>query len=134
MRTLTRLAFVLSLSALLQLSGCGGVGVDTPASNGAADVDAPVSNGAGPTNVVELSWTPPTKHTDGTPLLDLGGYKIYIRSGEGSYTELIDLPNPELTTYVVDNLAPGTYFFYIAAYDSVGLPSDASNAVSKTIK
>jgi hypothetical protein len=82
---------------------------------------------------VELSWTPPTKHTDGTPLLDLGGYKIYFRPAEGTYTELIDLPNPALTTYVAENLAPGTYYFYIAAYDSAGVPSDGSNAVSKTI-
>ena len=134
MRTLTRLAFVLSLSALLQLSGCGGVGVNAPASNGAAGVDAPVSNGAGPTNVAKLSWTRPTRNTDGTPLLDLSGYKIYIGPAGGSYTELIDLPNPELTTYVAENLAPGTYYFYIAAYDSAGVPSDGSIAVSKTIK
>ncbi len=133
MRTLTRLAFVLSLSALLQLSGCGGIGVDTPASNGAADVHAPLSNGAGPTNVAKLSWTPPTENTDGTPLLDLSGHKIYIRPAEGSYTELIDLSNPALTTYVVDNLAPGTYFFVITAYNSAGRDSEASSVVSKTI-
>jgi hypothetical protein len=133
MRTLTRLAFVLSLSALLQLSGCGGIGVDTPASNGAADVHAPLSNGAGPTNVAKLSWTRPTRNTDGTPLLDLSGYKIYSAPAEGPYTELIDLPNPALTTYVVDTFAPGTYFFYIAAYNSAGVSSDGSNEVSKTI-
>ena len=103
------------------------------ACSGGADVDAPVSNGAGPTNVAELSWTPPTVNTDGTPLLDLSGYKIYIRTGEGGYTELIDLSNPELTMYVADNLAPGTYFFKITAYDSAGVESDGSNAVSKTI-
>ncbi len=135
MRTLTRLAFVLSLSAVLQLSGCGGVGVNAPASNGAAGVDAPVSNGAGPTNVAKLSWTRPTSNADGTPLSDLSGYKIYIRlPGAGNYTELIDLPNPAQTTYVAKNLAPGTHFFYIAAYDSTGVPSDGSNLVSKTIK
>ncbi len=124
----------MSLAFCGLLAACsGGAGVDAPAINGAARVDAPVSNGAGPTNVAVLSWTPPTKNRDGTPLLDLSGYKIYIRPAEGSYTELIDLSNLALTTYVVDNLAPGTYFFYIAAYDSAGVPSDGSNAVSKTI-
>ncbi len=55
-------------------------------------------------------------------------------AGAGKYTELIDLSNPALTTYVAENLAPGTYFFYIAAYDSAGVPSDDSNLVIKTIK
>jgi hypothetical protein len=108
------------------LAACGG--------GGAAGVDAPVSNGADPPSVVKLSWTPPTENTDGTPLLDLSGYKIYIRRGEeGSYTELIDLSNPELTMYVTDDLAPGTYFFAITAYDSARVESDSSNVVSKTI-
>ncbi len=119
----------LTALASISLAFCGLLA----ACNGSAGVDRPVSNGAGPTNVAELSWTPPTKHTDGTPLLDRSGYKIYIRPTEGSYTELIDLSNPALTTYVAENLAPGTYFFYIAAYDSAGVPSDGSNAVSITI-
>ena len=124
----------MSLAFCGLLAACGGgTGVDAPVSNGAADVDAPVSNGAGPTGVAELSWTPPTENTDGTPLLDLSGYKIYFRPAEGSYTELIDLSSPELTMYVADNLAPGTYFFVITAYDSARVESDFSNVVSKTI-
>ena len=124
----------MSLAFCGLLAACGGgAGVDAPASNGAAGVDAPVSNGADPTNVAELSWTPPTENTDGTPLLDLSGYKIHIRRGEGSYTELIDLSNPELTMYVTNNLAPGTYFFAITAYDSAPVESDFSNVVSRTI-
>ena len=114
----------MSLAFCGLLAACGG---------GAAGVDAPVSNGADPPSVVKLSWRPPTENTDGTPLLDLSGYKIYIRTSEGSYTELIDLSSPELTMYVADNLAPGTYFFVITAYDSARVESDFSNVVSKTI-
>jgi len=113
----------MSLAFCGLLAACGGT----------AGVDAPVSNGAGPTGVAELSWMPPTEHTDGTTLYDLSGYKIYIGTAEGSYTELIDLLNPELTMYVVDNLASGTYFFVITAYNSAGVESDYSNVISKTI-
>ncbi|MGB5739562.1 MAG: putative Ig domain-containing protein, partial [Woeseia sp.] len=34
-----------------------------------------------------LSWVPPTLNTDGTPLNDLAGYKIYWGSESGNYTD-----------------------------------------------
>ena len=86
-----------------------------------------------PTTSATLSWTPPTEHTDGSPLLDLSGYKIYIGPTEGNYSELVNLANPGLTTYVTDLLPPGTYYFVITAYDNAGTESVYSNVASKTI-
>jgi hypothetical protein len=37
-----------------------------------------------------------------------------------------------LATYVVTNLAPGTYFFVVTAYNSVGVESAFSGPGSKT--
>jgi hypothetical protein len=38
-----------------------------------------------------------------------------------------------ISSYVVDNLSAGTYYFVVSAYDSTGAESQASAVVSKTI-
>lgn len=81
-----------------------------------------------------LSWTPPTQNTDGTPLTDLAGFRIYWGTEQGNYTESVTLDNPGLTTYVVDNLAPGTWYFVSTALNSNGVESDYSNSAAKLIQ
>mgnify|MGYP002277931815 CR=1 FL=1 len=76
---------------------------------------------------VTLSWTPPTENEDGTALTDLAGYKIYYGTASGEYTEQIRVENPSVSTYVVDNLSPTTYFFVATAYNQNGLESDYTN-------
>lgn len=83
---------------------------------------------------VTLSWTPPTENTDGTPLTDLAGYRIYWGDGSGSYPNSVTLENPGLTTYVVENLAPGTYEFVATSYNSAGVESDYSAPATKTVQ
>ena len=70
---------------------------------------------------VTLSWTAPTENIDGTPLTDLAGYKLYYGTSQGNYPEQITIDNPGILTYVVENLAPNTYYFVITAYnDAMG--------------
>ena len=80
-----------------------------------------------------LSWTAPTQNTDGSPLADLDSYKIYFGNSEGSYTNQITIDNPGLTTYVVENLVPNTYYFVSTSINSAGIESDFSNVAIKTI-
>ena len=80
-----------------------------------------------------LSWTPPTQRIDGTPLENLAGYRIRYGTAPGSYTSQLQIPNAGITSCVIENLPPGTYYFVAIAYDSVGLESAPSTAVSKTI-
>lgn len=80
-----------------------------------------------------LSWQPPTTRSDGSPLANLAGYRIHYGTAPGNYTHVVNLPNPGLTTYVVENLAPATWYFVARAYDGAGLTSDHSAMVSKTI-
>jgi hypothetical protein len=81
---------------------------------------------------VTLSWVPPTTKTDGTPLTDLAGYKIYFGTNSGNYTQNIDVGN--VTSYTVTNLSAGTaYYFATTAYDASSNESSFSNEVSKTI-
>ncbi len=81
-----------------------------------------------------LSWTPPTTNTNGTPLTNLAGYRVYWGPSAGNYTSSVTLSNPGLTSYVVGNLVPGTYYFVVTARNSAGVESSFSNAGSKTIQ
>ena len=81
-----------------------------------------------------LSWTPPTENEDGTPLMDLAGYKLYWGTRSGIYDNSVTIDNPGLTTYVVENLAPGTYEFVATAYNTSGIESDYSNLATKVLQ
>jgi hypothetical protein len=85
------------------------------------------------TGSATLSWTPPTTNTDGSPLTNLAGYKIYWGTSQGNYTSSTTLSNPGLTSYVVTNLTPGTYFFVATALNAAGAESVFSSVASKTI-
>ena len=80
-----------------------------------------------------LSWTAPTTRVDGSPLVNLAGYRLRYGNAAGSYPNTITIANPGLTTYQVENLASGTWFFVMAAYDATGSESANTNPVSKTI-
>jgi hypothetical protein len=88
-----------------------------------------VSNGS-----ATLSWQPPTQRTDGTPLTDLAGYHILYGTSPGNYTTKVSVANPGLTSYVVNNLSQGTWYFVMTAYDTTGAESDYSSAGSKTVQ
>ena len=80
-----------------------------------------------------LSWTAPTQNTDGSALTNLTAYRIYYGTTSGSYNNEIQVNNPGLTTYVVDNLTPDTYFFVTTAVNDRGVESAFSNEASKTV-
>lgn len=80
-----------------------------------------------------LSWMPPTQNADGTPLTNLAGYKIRYGRSATELSNEIDLDNPSLSTYVVENLSPGTWYFSVVAVNSAGVESDPSPIASKTV-
>jgi hypothetical protein len=80
-----------------------------------------------------LSWAPPETRVDGSLLTDLAGYKIDYGRMSGVYDYQIDVHNPGVLTYVVENLVSGEWYFAVAAYDSGGLQSDPSNEAVLTI-
>jgi len=81
-----------------------------------------------------LTWTPPTTNTDGTPLTNLAGYRVRWGTAAGNYPNTVTLNNPGLATYVVGNLAPGTYYFVVTALNSSGVESAFSNMASKAVQ
>lgn len=80
-----------------------------------------------------LSWMPPTTRTDGTPLTNLSGYRIYYGNTPSGLSNFIDVNTAGVTNYVVDNLTAGTWYFAITAFDTAGSESAMSTAASKTI-
>lgn len=80
---------------------------------------------------VSLTWVPPTEHEDGTPLTNLAGYYIYYGIEEGEYDEVIEIDDPSISTYVVDKLLPGTYYFVVRSYAKGDVLSRESNVAVK---
>ncbi len=82
---------------------------------------------------ITLTWTPPTTNDDGTPLTDLAGYKIYYGVESGIYTDRVVISNPSISTYVIDNLAPNTYYFVATAFNQNGFESDFSDEIQSSV-
>ena len=80
-----------------------------------------------------LSWQGPTTRTDGTALTNLDGYHIRYGTAAGSYPNLVNITNEGLTTAIVSNLPPATYYFVISAYDTSGTESAFVGPASKTV-
>lgn len=81
-----------------------------------------------------LSWTPPTRNTDGSTLTNLSGYRIYYGTSSSALNQTIQISNPSLSSYMVENLSSGnTYYFGMKALSSSGTESAMSNVSSKKI-
>ena len=85
------------------------------------------------TGSLSLSWTPPTQSADGSPLNDLARYRVRWGSQSGDHPNLREVDNPGVSSFVVDGLAPGTYFFVVSAVDTSNNESEASNEASGTV-
>lgn len=78
---------------------------------------------------VTLQWQPPTENADGSPLTNLTGYRIYYGVDPSQLSDVIEVPNPGLTSYVVDELTANTWYFAMTALNSGGQESTFSNQV-----
>jgi hypothetical protein len=87
-----------------------------------------VSNGS-----ATLSWSAPTLNTDGSALTNLAGYRILYGTSASNLSQTIQLSNPGVTSYAIENLAPGTYYFAVRAFTS-SAESQLSNTASKIIQ
>ena len=82
---------------------------------------------------VTLSWTPPSQNVDGTPLQDLAGYRVYYSQAPWGWTSSLNVPDPSVTTVQIPNLATGTWYFMISAYNAAGAESNRTEPVSKML-
>ena len=85
------------------------------------------------TGAATINWTPPTQNSDGSTLADLSGYNLYYGSSPTGLTQRLPVANPGATSVTVQNLAAGTYYFAMTAYNSSGMESALSSVGSKSI-
>lgn len=80
-----------------------------------------------------LSWMPPNSNTDGSALTNLAGFVVLYGNEANDLTHSISITNPSISTYVVESLTPGTWYFAVQAVNAAGVRSDASATASKTV-
>ncbi|HEU4652720.1 MAG TPA: putative Ig domain-containing protein, partial [Steroidobacteraceae bacterium] len=81
-----------------------------------------------------LTWTAPIQNVDGSTLTDLAGYRISYGTSSTALSQTIQVANPSLTSYLIEALPAGTYYFAVRAYTTHGTESANSNLASKAVR
>lgn len=84
--------------------------------------------------IAALNWTAPTQNTDGSPVSDLAGYRVYHGTSASALNEVVQLAGAGNTAYTFTQLANGTHYFAVSAYTAGGMESALSAVGSKTIQ
>jgi len=118
---------LISLPLMISLAACG--------SNEAAPTDCsgnrlPTAPGE---HDAKLTWAAPTTKSDGSPLTDLVGYRIYLGTKPDDLEQAIEICSPSITSWIVTGLSSGTWYFAVAAVDSENVESERTNVVSRHI-
>src|SRR5690606_9412070 len=80
-----------------------------------------------------LTWLPPTETVRGNALTNLAGYKLLWGTSPGNYTSQRLVSNPGISSWVLDGLAAGTYYFVVVAINSLGEESGYSNMIERVV-
>ena len=118
-----RRAVWVAVAALL--SGCIDPGPDAAHTTTASPPSA--------ARAATVSWEAPTTNSDGTPLTDLAGYRIYYGSSPENLGNTVQIKSIGLQTFVFEDLQSGTWYFAVMAVAANGTESKLSNIVYKTI-
>jgi hypothetical protein len=90
--------------------------------------------GASTTRHATVSWIIPTKNSDGSSLTDFAGVRIYYGPSASNLSQLAQVAGKAGTSYTVNSIKAGTWYFGVTAYTSTGGESALSRIVSKTIQ
>jgi|SRR3972149_8106699 len=77
-----------------------------------------------------MTWDSVTTNVDGSPITDLGGYKVYWKTGTNQYSDINSKPVGKVTSINIQTTIgdlKGNYCFVVTAYDISGNESDFSN-------
>jgi hypothetical protein len=81
-----------------------------------------------------LTWNAPVANTDSSTLVDLAGYKINYGTSSGALTHTVTISDPTATSYTLQGLDTGTWYFAVSDFTTAGTVSALSAVVSKTIQ
>ena len=135
---------MLAASICVGLAACGGSGTPATHAAGFGNVftssvgsrgSAGATGSAAGDKSVTLSWSPPTRNSDGTSLTNLAGYTLHYGTESEDYTGSIEITSPTETSYVLNgsNFPPGTYYFAGSAYNAQQVSSSMSGGISVTV-
>src|SRR3990172_11208954 len=82
-----------------------------------------------------MTWDSVTTNVDGSPITDLGGYKVYWKTGTNQYSDINSKPVGKVTSINIQTTIgdlKGNYCFVVTAYDIALNESDYSNEVCTT--
>jgi hypothetical protein len=140
--------WVLAAVLVAVLSGCGGDDDDKSANQNPPGSSAPPPAVPPPpptpaptpappptsqTRTATLEWTVPTTQTNGSTLADLAGYRIHYGKSVAALDQTIEVRNPSISSYVIEGLQPGRYYFAVTAFNTRNHESERSNAGMKEI-
>jgi len=89
---------------------------------------------AGSTGIATVTVTPPTRNSDGSVLTNLAGMRIHYGTSPSGLTQQVQLVSTTPTTYTLNNLASGTWYFGATAYTATGAESAMSAVASLTLQ
>lgn len=111
-------------------------GIRITVTDGSASASLPAFSiivSASQTGSATLRWTPPTQNEDGTPIVNLSGYRVYYGTSTSNLNQVITISGASITSARIENLSPATWYFALKAYNSANVESSFSNIASKTI-
>jgi len=83
---------------------------------------------------VTVSWMPPTQNTDGSALTNLAGYHLYYGTSSTDLDRRVEIANPGIVVYIVEDLPVGLWHFAMSAYSTAQAESDRSAIVSRAVE
>jgi hypothetical protein len=82
---------------------------------------------------VTLTWSKPTRNTDGSALTDLAAYLVSYGQMSRDYGQVVRVPAGSTQSVVIEGLAAGRWFFAIRSVNSAGVASDYSGEVTAVL-
>ena len=82
--------------------------------------------------VVTLQWQPPDENVDGSPLVGLSGYRIYLGTVSRQYTDEVPVNDASSTSRSLE-LPSGAYYIAMTAVDVQGNESAYSNEIVRSV-
>lgn len=80
-----------------------------------------------------VGWTPPTQNVDGSAITDLVGFRIKYGTTPSNLFQSVLVSDPAASSYAIESLAAGTWYFNVVAMNRQNIDSDPSSTGTKTI-
>lgn len=81
-----------------------------------------------------VNWTTPMTNSDGTTLTDLASFRIAYGRSSTNLDQTAAVANTSLSSFTINNLSTGAWYFAVYVVNSRGVESEISNIGTKTIQ